>query len=147
MISNAGVATNYEPWAIWVQGENFTSTMKAQLTDQGNSWSSQPINFTSNGWLSLQVPSDNLPSGCNTNGQSCQITVTLVDQNGTSSNAYPVTMPAAASAASYSCGGGTICNGTPVTGSPGQQVCGTDLQFYNCTSTGWQSTGVQCACH
>ncbi len=50
-----------------------------------------------------------------------------------------------------SCLGGTKCDGTPVTGSVGQVVCGTnkvDLTHYGqwmCTSQGWISNGI-CEC-
>jgi chitodextrinase len=45
-----------------------------------------------------------------------------------------------------SCPGGVQCDGTPVTGVIGQNVCGTDLKTWSCTTSGWQSTGVGCTC-
>jgi hypothetical protein len=47
---------------------------------------------------------------------------------------------------SYTCPGGSICDGTPVTGTPNQQVCGTDLRMYTCTSSGWVGTSTSCSC-
>jgi hypothetical protein len=47
---------------------------------------------------------------------------------------------------SYSCPGGVKCDGTPITGSPNQEICGTDLHNWVCTSSGWQDTGTTCTC-
>jgi len=47
---------------------------------------------------------------------------------------------------SYSCPDGTLCDGSPVTGSPDEQICGTDLILWTCTPSGWQSTGNDCTC-
>ena len=46
--------------------------------------------------------------------------------------------------ATASCPGGVDCNGNPVTS--GTRVCGTDLQLWDCTSSGWQPTGSACTC-
>jgi parallel beta-helix repeat protein len=47
---------------------------------------------------------------------------------------------------SYSCSDGYRCDGSPVTGSPDQQVCGTDLQMWTCSSAGWIPSGTSCLC-
>jgi hypothetical protein len=48
---------------------------------------------------------------------------------------------------SYSCPGGILCGGTPVTGTPNQQVCGADLHSWTCTAQGWHATGWTCSCY
>src|SRR3989344_8851176 len=45
----------------------------------------------------------------------------------------------------FTCPGGTICGGTPVTGTPGQVVCGTNAFNYTCTANGWEQ-GSSCDC-
>ena len=51
-----------------------------------------------------------------------------------------------------SCPGGTVCDGTPVTGTDGQVVCGTDLNQWKCTAAGWgadtnaDGTQISCKC-
>src|SRR5262249_58456309 len=51
-----------------------------------------------------------------------------------------------ADSGSYSCPNGVLCDDSPVTGSPDQQVCGTDLMNWICTSDGWQPLGTACDC-
>jgi|GEM_PF-2570921 len=59
---------------------------------------------------------------------------------------------AAQLAAPITCAGGTMCDGTPVTGKDGQVVCGTDLENWKCTAKGWQKVkernglGQTCVC-
>ncbi len=45
-----------------------------------------------------------------------------------------------------SCAGGTTCDGTLVTGTDGQVVCGTDLQNWKCTTKGWVGQKDSCVC-
>jgi mannan endo-1,4-beta-mannosidase len=45
-----------------------------------------------------------------------------------------------------SCPNGTLCDGTTVTGSLDQTICGSDLMTLQCTSSGWQQTGESCSC-
>ncbi len=50
------------------------------------------------------------------------------------------------SLAVVSCAGGTTCDGTPVTGTDGQVVCGTDLQNWKCSAKGWVGQKDSCVC-
>jgi hypothetical protein len=47
----------------------------------------------------------------------------------------------------YRCEGAIICDGTSVTASPGQQVCGQDLKMWACTNSGWQQQVSSCTCN
>jgi hypothetical protein len=47
---------------------------------------------------------------------------------------------------SYTCPGGTTCDGASVTGVPDQKICGTNLSEWVCTSSGWSDTGGTCTC-
>jgi len=44
----------------------------------------------------------------------------------------------------FSCPGGILYGGSPVTGSPWQLVCGSDTQNWLCTPRGWHATGKTC---
>ena len=107
VITNAGVNTSYAPWAIWLQGQNVTSSMQVQLKDpqaaQNSVWATVPLVYASDGsGGTFQVPTDTLPSQCNTKGQTCAMAISLVDESGNSSNAYSISMPAATPAAATS---------------------------------------------
>src|SRR5262249_42025617 len=54
--------------------------------------------------------------------------------------------PGSAGYDAFACPDGFLCDGTPVTGSPGQTVCGDDLEQWTCTSSGWQALGTPCTC-
>ena len=55
--------------------------------------------------------------------------------------------PAQPEAPAYTCAGGYDCHWSPVTGTPNQQICGTNTQLFTCTAAGWQATGVNCTCN
>lgn len=99
----------------------------AQTGDSGNAAKTY-------GWVALRVP---LVLGANV------ITYTATDNNGKiGTDSITVTR----TPNNYTCAGGTLCNGKPVTGTPGQIVCGTTLRNYQCTPSGWKDLGTSCAC-
>ena len=51
---------------------------------------------------------------------------------------------AAPTPAPYTCPGGVIYGGEPVTGLPGQEVCGTTDTMWVCTPSGWQNLNSGC---
>lgn len=64
----------------------------------------------------------------------------------TSSKPVNVTNSSGVALKNVSCSGGTWCDGTSVTGTDGQVVCGTDLQNWKCTAQGWEGQGDTCVC-
>src|SRR5262249_38513325 len=54
--------------------------------------------------------------------------------------------PGSAGYDAYACPDGYLCDGTPVTGSPGQTVCCHDLHEWTCPPDGWHPLGTTCAC-
>ena len=47
---------------------------------------------------------------------------------------------------SYTCPGGTFCDGSAVAGIPNQVICGTTNTNWQCTPTGWTNVGTACTC-
>jgi hypothetical protein len=67
--------------------------------------------------------------------------------NGTCDNGEDCSScPSDCACSDYSCPDGQTCDGSGVTGTPGQIVCGGDLMSWRCTETGWQQTGDACSC-
>jgi hypothetical protein len=65
---------------------------------------------------------------------------------GPSPSPSPAPAPAPNPSPSYSCQGGVLCDGSRITGSPGQVVCGADFRNYICTNEGWVTPGTACTC-
>ncbi|PIQ83748.1 MAG: hypothetical protein COV75_05840 [Candidatus Omnitrophica bacterium CG11_big_fil_rev_8_21_14_0_20_63_9] len=111
-----------------------TGTLQSVTWKNAQNGSTGVVAKTTYGWVALKVP---LVMGSNV------ITYTATDSNGTSgSDSITITR----TSNNYTCGGGTLCNWQPVTGTPGQIVCGTTLRNYQCTAEGWKDLGTSCAC-
>ena len=118
-------------FATTTGGCNFRPGIRPGWSFDGNG---QPIGVnliaTTTSQTSVTIPGDNVTVGAWTTSPATEGVVCI---RGTDTS-------------SYSCPGGTLCNGTPVTGTPNQIVCGTTLTNWQCTPTGWTNTNTPCAC-
>jgi hypothetical protein len=95
LITKGGVNTSYQPWAVWLRGNNFTSDMKARLFDGNNRWGEDiPVTLAADkASLSFKLPANKLPSGANT-GKKADVGIRLVSKDGLVSRYYAVSLPA-----------------------------------------------------
>jgi hypothetical protein len=102
VISADGVTTSYSPWAVWVNGSYFSTTMVADLTDPNVAdpnhrfWASGlPTVYGNGGFISFSLPANQPPSQCNAGASPCTISLTLRDlATGRSSASEHLVMPA-----------------------------------------------------
>ena len=67
------------------------------------------------------------------------------DKENSSSGSFSYN-PTCAQPTPTSCPNGVMCNGASVTGTIGQEVCGSNLIKHKCTTSGWSSLGTACSC-
>lgn len=85
-ITNAGLNTDYNPWAVWFLGEHITPELKVRIFDQGNQWGHDTqIVYGDPNSGTFQLPSNSAPSGCNSTS-SCDIQIQLINGNFVSNN-------------------------------------------------------------
>jgi hypothetical protein len=94
-VTNTGVTTSgTDPWTVWIAGSNLKSSDVACLVDTtGHQWGNTiPLIYSASG-SGFRLPSDHLPSGCNS-GEPCTLYGQIVDPTTNAvSNTFLLTLP------------------------------------------------------
>jgi hypothetical protein len=94
-INNAGINKEYNPWVVWVTGENLNYATNARIIDNSQLWVIQPVFLSSDKtFVSFSLSSNIPPSQCNIT-QSCNIQIILIDQYNQTSNIFSLNLPSA----------------------------------------------------
>jgi len=82
-VSSAGTNTDYSPWAVWVNGSNFTRNSTVTLFDINNQLWGAGVGFSFNNssLVTFTLPSNSPPSRCNQTA-SCTITFKVRNEYG-----------------------------------------------------------------
>jgi hypothetical protein len=94
-LTAGGVVTAFEPWAVWLAGQNLTSSTRIQLSVAGSRWGGDLALTLTPDWsgASFSLPSDIAPLGCN-RGQWCNVSAVAVDaMTGLASPALTLAVP------------------------------------------------------